>query len=76
MGGYYAYINQIANVLMVLLTIGAGARIAICLIQINSDPEQEATYRRRIRNVLIFFILAQTLVGLLAIVEDYFPGAF
>lgn len=72
----YAIMRQLLHVLMILLPIGAGVRVAICLIQINSDPEQEATYRRRIRNVLIFFILAQTLLGLLAIVEDYFPGAF
>lgn len=72
----YAIMRQLLHVLMILLPIGTGVRVAICLIQINSDPEQEATYRRRIRNVLIFFILAQTLLGLLAIVEDYFPGAF
>lgn len=66
--------RQLMQALQMLVPIGVGARVIYCLCQIPLDEEQAQTYKRRIRNALVFLVLAETLLGLAAIVEDYFPN--
>lgn len=66
--------RQLVQVLHVLIPIGVGGRIIYCLCHIPLEEENAQTYKTRIRNAFIFLILSETVLGLAAIVEDYFPN--
>lgn len=69
-------LQQLIHLLQVLIPIGVSCRVIYCLCQISIDEEQAPTYKRRIRNAFIFLILSECLIGLGAVVEDYFPTSF
>lgn len=66
-----AELQELIRWLLVILPLGVAARIIYCLCCIPTDSENEATNKRRIRNTLIFFVLAETIAGLLSIIANY-----
>ncbi len=64
-------LQELIRWLLVILPLGVAARIIYCLCCIPTDSENETTNKRRIRNTLIFFVLAETIAGLLSIIADY-----
>lgn len=44
--------------LLAVIPVSGAVRIAIYLLQINTDPDQEQMYRKRAKNVLWFIIIA------------------
>lgn len=64
-------IQELIHWLLVILPLGVAARIIYCLCCIPTDSENEATNKRRIRNALIFLVLAETVTGLLAVISSY-----
>lgn len=64
-------IQELIHWLLVILPLGVAARIIYCLCCIPTDSENEATNKRRIRNALIFLVLAETVTGLLAVISGY-----
>lgn len=66
-----AEIQSVIRWLLVVLPLGVAARIIYCLFCIPTDSDNEVTYKKRIRNALIFFVLAETVAGLLAVISAY-----
>lgn len=67
--------HQIANLLSALLGIlpfSVGIRVIICLLRITSDPEQEQLYKTRIKNALLYLIIAETVLTTLYALYSYF----
>jgi len=58
---------------LIIIPIGAGMRIAACLSYMQMD-EDRATYKKRIRNVLIFLVLAESISGTFYAVLGYYGG--
>lgn len=58
--------------LLVVLPVAAAARIVYCLCCIPTDGDNESSYKKRIRNTLIFVVLAETVMGLLRVVAAYY----
>ncbi len=52
-------IQDLIHLLLGLLPASAGLRCVLCLIRINTDPDQAQVYRKRLRNTLVFFAVAQ-----------------
>ncbi|MBO5282192.1 MAG: hypothetical protein J6J18_06580 [Oscillospiraceae bacterium] len=67
-----SYINQIISALMVLIPIGAVPRIIYCLCKILDDAEQEHTYITRIKNLLVFVIIAECALSFINMIRGYF----
>lgn len=65
-------IQGLITFLQALIPIGAGARIVYSLMAMAADSEEEHSYRKRIRNALVFVVLAEVISGLLQLVLDYF----
>lgn len=63
---------EIINYLVVLIDIGAGSRIIYCLIMINSEPDDIKTYTKKIKNLIIFVILANTALSFKIMLERYY----
>ena len=65
-------LREVLKWLLLLLPVAVGARCAYCLFLISADRDQEDTCRRRIRNALVFLVIAETINGLLSIVANYY----
>ncbi len=67
-----AELREVILWLLLILPLGVAARVLYCLCCIPMDSENEATNKRRIKNALIFFVFAECITGLLAVVAGYF----
>ncbi len=65
-------IYELAAILQILIPLSAVPRIIYCLLYIAMDNEQASTYKRRIRNLLIFVALAEGIAGLIVAIKSYF----
>lgn len=53
--------DDISNVIIGLVRIGAVARFIYCLIRLESAEEQAAQYKKRAINAVIFYIIAESI---------------
>lgn len=65
-------IKSIITALLVAIPIFAAPRAVHCLFKCATDEEQHHAYRRRLINLMIFLVIAETAAGLLQIVLNYF----
>ena len=57
---------------IILCDLAAGTRCLYCLIRIIGDPDEAKAYGKKILNMLIFLILANTALALMSLIENYF----
>lgn len=57
--------------LLALIPVSGAIRIVICLIKINTDPDQEQLYKTRAKHTLLFIIIALCAEGVLMTVWSY-----
>ncbi len=67
-----SYIEEAIYVLMALIPLGAAPRIIYCLCKIVNDPEQEHTYKTRIKNLAAFVAIAECALGVITLLRSYF----
>lgn len=62
------------NAAEILITAGAGIRIMILVFQmVTCDETEVARKKERIKNTLLFFIIALCCTSLTAIIKNYYP---
>lgn len=66
-------IQDLINLLLILIPAGGAVRIILCLIYMSSE-EDTKSYKKRIRNVLVFTVLAESVTGIISLVASYFGG--
>lgn len=67
-------INQMIAFLQVVIPLGGAARIIYCLAAMSADEDGQASYKKRIRNILVFIVLAECASGFLRMVARYYGG--
>lgn len=67
-------INQIIIFVRILIPVAGAARIVYCILVMSADEEAAESYKKRIRNILIFVILSECITGLLHMVAGYYGG--
>ena len=65
-------ISQIITLFQILIPIGAGARITACVFTMSMDSETAETLKPRIRNALIFTVLAECITGAIQLFASYY----
>lgn len=65
-------INGLITLLQILIPLGGAARIAYCALVLNMNGEESASYWKRVRNILVFVVLAECAAGFLKMVANYF----
>jgi hypothetical protein len=63
---------EIINFFILLCDAVAGVRLLYCLIRCISDPDEVSSYLKKIVNMLIFLVLANTCLASLVLVQGYF----
>jgi len=53
------YVDNISLAVIILIRAGAACRIVFCLVKLMTSEEEAAQYKKRIRNTLIFYIIAE-----------------
>ena len=52
--------DDISNAIILLVRVGAVARF-VCLVRLTAAEEQAAQYKKRARNTVIFYIIAESI---------------
>jgi len=63
---------EIANTLIWLIRAGAAFRLVYCMFRLISSEEEAGQYRKRARNVVVFYILAESIWELKTLVLGYY----
>lgn len=53
-------VEELALFFIILIRSGSVLRIIYCFISIMSDEDQAATYKKRIKNTIMFYIMAES----------------
>lgn len=68
-------LDQMIKALLLILPGGAGVRAVVILLRMQADPDQASLYKRRLVNLLIFLVIAESVVALLNTILSYFYWA-
>lgn len=53
--------DDISNAIIALVRIGAAARFIYCMIRLSGAEEQAAQYKKRAKNTVLFYIIAESI---------------
>lgn len=65
-------IQDLISFLQILIPTGVTLRTIYCCAAVHANDEEEKSYKARIKNALVFVVLAETISGLLKVVIGYF----
>lgn len=67
-------IQKLIAFLQILVGIGAGYRGVQCAILLSAGDDDAPSIKKRLRNLLIFSVLSETISGFINVVLGYFGG--
>jgi len=53
-------VEDLALLFILLIRSGSALRIVYCFISMMSDEDQAVTYKKRIKNTIVFYIMAES----------------
>lgn len=65
-------ISQLITILLALISLGTIMRIVICAFQLMGAEDEVPQIKKRIRNSVIFLILALSIIGLKDLIVNYY----
>jgi hypothetical protein len=65
-------VNQLAVAFITLIRSGSALRIIYCFITMAGDEEQAVTYKKRIKNTLMFYIMAESVYVIRDLAMHYY----
>lgn len=68
------FIKELLTALLALLPASAAPRAIQCAHKIHSDPDQRSVYTKRLKNIIIFIIVAESALAILELAFDYLGG--
>jgi hypothetical protein len=65
-------VKEIADALIMLIRVGVGMRVVYCLIRIGANEEEVSVYKKRARNTVFFYVLAELVWELKELLLRYY----
>ena len=65
-------LTEMADAFVLLIRIGAVLRVVYCFIYIAIDEDQAASYKRRLKNTVVFYILAESIWQIKEMIVSYY----
>jgi len=65
-------VKQMADALILLIRVGVGMRVVYCLIKIAVNEEEASIYKKRAKNTVLFYVLAELIWELKELVLGYY----
>lgn len=68
-------LNEIISLLRVaIIPLGVVFRVVFCFTKMIYDEEAQASYKRKIKNTIVFGIIAELIFVILDLVKKYYGG--
>lgn len=65
-------IKDIINYLIIICDSAGALRLLYCLLRIMGSPDEAKAYEKKMINLTIFLIIANSLYGVTTIIKGYF----
>jgi hypothetical protein len=65
-------VDQLAVAFITLIRSGSALRIIYCFITMAGDEDQAVTYKKRIKNTLMFYIMAESVYVIKDLAMHYY----
>jgi hypothetical protein len=65
-------LKQMADAFVMLIRTGAVFRVVYCLVRMGMNEEESAMYKKRSRNTVVFFVIAECIWQIKELVLVYF----
>lgn len=65
-------LDDISNAIIALIRVGAGFRFVYCMVRLESAEEEAAQYRKRAKNTVLFYIIAESIWQIKDIILYYY----
>lgn len=67
-------IDDISVAIISLVRIGAVARFIYCMVRLSAAEEDSAQYRKRAKNIVIFYIIAESIWQIKDLILYYYKS--
>ncbi|MBC8560758.1 mercury transporter [Fumia xinanensis] len=64
--------DDISTVIIMLVRIGAVARFIYCMVRLQGAEEEAAQYKKRAKNTVLFYIIAESIWQIKDIILYYY----
>jgi len=64
--------DDISKMIIALIRVGATARFIFCMVRLTAAEEQAPMFKKRARNTIIFYIIAESIWQLKDLVLKYY----
>ncbi len=65
-------LKELADTFLILIRCGTTFRVVYCFVMKGTDEENEKAYKKKIRNVIIFYILAECCYVIKDLITNYY----
>ncbi len=65
-------IKQMADAFIILIRTGAVFRVVYCLVRMGINEDESAMYKKRARNAVVFYVIAECIWQLKEMVLGYY----
>ena len=66
-------LNEIISLLrVVIIPLGVTFRVIFCLTKMIYDEDAQGTYKKKIKNTIVFGIIAELIFVILTLVQNYY----
>jgi hypothetical protein len=65
-------VKEMADAFLMLIRVGAVLRVVYCFIRMGASEDEGAMYKKRLKNTLIFYILAESIWQIKELVLTYY----
>lgn len=65
-------LDDISTAIVSLIRVGAAFRFVYCMVRLQSAEEEQAQYRKRAKNTVLFYIIAESIWRIRDIVMYYY----
>jgi hypothetical protein len=65
-------LKEMADAFILLIRVGAVLRVIYCFIYLGIDEEQSSSYKKKMKNTVVFYVLAESVWQIKDLVMSYY----
>ena len=64
--------DDLSKAIILLVRVGAAARFIYCMVRLQGAEEEQAQYKKRVKNTVMFYVMAECIWQIKEIVFYYY----
>lgn len=65
-------LKEMADAFVILIRVGAVFRVVYCLVRVGMNEEEAGIHKKRVKNVVLFYVIAECVWELKELVLEYY----